>query len=298
MDVRLMPRDPRTVLADAGLRPRRSSGQNFLVATPIARTMARACVPDEDVGHARVLEIGAGTGALTRLLAERAREVVAIERDRDLVPLLVRELDGTSVRVVVADATRVDWQSLLGEPIDRSPRVLCGNLPYAITGITLHLAVDRAACLDRAVFMVQSEVAQRLTAQPATRSFGALTVFVQAAFGVRRLARVPPGAFYPVPAVNSAIVELVPLHPPRARETDAFRALVRAAFQNRRKTLRNAWSRLARDLSDLERAATAAGIALGARGETLDVEAFGRMASALGEGAGPTGRASQPDREG
>lgn len=276
-----MPRDPRTVLADAGLHPRKSSGQNFLVAQPIARAVARACVRDDEVGRARVLEIGAGTGALTRLLSERAREVIAIERDRALVPVLIRELDGTSARVVEADARDVDWGALVGEPRDGSPRVVCGNLPYAITGPLLRLAVDRVGQLDRAVFMVQNEVAQRLVAAPATRPFGALTVFVQAVFGVRRVLRVPPGAFHPPPAVTSAVVELVPLHPPRARETESFRLLVRTAFQGRRKTLRNAWRHVLADPSVLEGAAIAAGIPLDARGETLDVEAFARMAAAL-----------------
>ncbi|HXX65825.1 MAG TPA: 16S rRNA (adenine(1518)-N(6)/adenine(1519)-N(6))-dimethyltransferase RsmA [Polyangiaceae bacterium] len=276
-----MPRDPRTLLAGAGLRPRKGSSQNFLVAQPIARTMARACVHDDEVGRARVIEIGAGTGALTRLLAERACELVAIERDPNLIPLLVRELEGTCARVLQGDAVKLDWGLLSGEPREGSPRVICGNLPYAVTGALLRLAVDRCREVDRVVFMVQSEVAQRLTAAPATPAFGALTVFVQAAFDVRRLLRVPPGAFHPPPAVTSAIVELVPLRPPRARETEAFRDVVHAAFQSRRKMLRNAWRPLVRDPAVLEKAAATAGIALDARGETLDVEAFARMASAL-----------------
>jgi 16S rRNA (adenine1518-N6/adenine1519-N6)-dimethyltransferase len=243
--------------------------------------MAQACVPDDEVGRARVIEIGAGTGALTRLLAERARDVVAIERDRALVPLLVHELAGTSVRVLEADARAVDWREVQGEPSAQSPRVVCGNLPYAITGPLIRLAVERVQDVDRVVFMVQLEVAQRLTAAPGSRAFGALTVFVQAAFDVRRVARVPPGAFHPRPAVTSAIVQLVPLRPPRARETESFRALVRAAFQSRRKTLRNAWAAVAPEGGALEAAAATAGVALDARGETLDVEAFARMASAI-----------------
>jgi len=283
-------RDPRAVLRDAGLRPKKSFGQNFLVAEPIARSIAHACVPDDDVGRARVVEIGAGTGALTRLLAERARSVVAVERDRDLVPLLARELSGSGVRVLEADAQSVDLAALLGEGDPGSPRVLCGNLPYALSGPLLRRAVEQADHVERVVFMLQDEVAARLLASPGTKDWGALTVFVRAAFDARRVLRAPPGAFHPPPEVTSAVVELRPLRPPRARETDAFRALVRAAFEARRKTLRNAWSRLGAAPDVLERAAERAGVSLDARGETLSVEAFARMAETLAE-ASTSGRA-------
>jgi 16S rRNA (adenine1518-N6/adenine1519-N6)-dimethyltransferase len=277
-------RDPRAVLRRAGLRPKKRFGQNFLVAEPVARAIAEACVRPEEVGRARVVEIGAGTGALTRMLAPRALAVTAVEHDRELVPVLERELAGTTVRVMQADAQSVDLAALLGEPAEGSPRVLCGNLPYALTGQLLRRAVEHAGSVERVVFMVQSEVADRLTAKPGTKAWGALTVFVRAACDVRRLLRVPAGAFHPPPEVTSAVVELSPLRPPRARETEAFRALVRSAFDARRKTLRNAWSRLAPSAA-LEQASARAGIALEARGETLDVEAFARMAEAL-ESAG------------
>ncbi len=277
----MTPRDPRGLLRDAGLRPKKSFGQNFLVAAPIAQAIAVACVHDDEVGRARVVEIGAGTGTLTRLLAERARALVAIERDRDLVPLLDREVASSAARILEADAQSVDLAQLLGDPEAGSPRILCGNLPYAITGPLLRRAVEIVGRAERVVFMIQQEVADRLVATPGTKSWGALSVFVRAAYDVRRLLRAPPGAFYPAPEVTSAVVELVPVNPPRARETDAFRELVRCAFQQRRKTLRNAWARLAPDPATLEQAAALAGIALEVRGETLDVAAFARMADAL-----------------
>ncbi len=279
-----MTHDPRAVLREAGLLPKKSFGQNFLVAAPIAQAIAAACVPDAEVGRARVVEIGAGTGALTRLLLERARSVTAIERDRDLVPLL-RTVDARLV-VVEGDAQTVDLRALLGEPDEASPRVLCGNLPYSITGALLRRAVEHAASLERAVFMVQAEVADRIVAQPGTKDWGALTVFTRAAFDVRRLMRAPPGAFHPPPEVTSAVVELRPARPPHAVETERFRALVRGAFEARRKTLRNAWRRIAPTPLVAE-AAARAGISLDARGETLDVAAFARMAAALDALSGP-----------
>jgi 16S rRNA (adenine1518-N6/adenine1519-N6)-dimethyltransferase len=274
-------RDARTVLREAGLRPKKSFGQNFLVSDSIARAIARACVPDDEVGRARVVEIGAGTGVLTLLLAERAARLTAIERDRDLIPVLARALDGTAAHVLEADAQSVNLGALLGEADSNAPRVLCGNLPYAITGPLLRLATEHAAGLERVVFMVQDEVAQRLTAIPGTKQWGGLTVFVRAAFDTHRLLRAPPGAFHPSPEVTSAVVSLVPIKPPRARETERFRALVRRAFEARRKTLRNAWAGLGADATSLQRAAERAGISLDARGETLDVGAFARMAEAL-----------------
>jgi 16S rRNA (adenine1518-N6/adenine1519-N6)-dimethyltransferase len=274
-------RDPRAILRDAGLQPKRSFGQNFLIAESIADAIARACVRDPEVGHARVVEIGAGTGALTHRLAARAAHVVAIERDRDLVPVLVQALAGENAEVVEGDAQTVDLAALLGPAVEGRPRVLCGNLPYSITGVLLRRAVEHAASLERAVFMVQDEVARRLTATPGGKEWGALTVFVRAAYSTRRVLRAPPGAFHPAPEVTSAVVELVPLRPPRAAETESFRAVVRAAFEMRRKMLRNAWAGLAPRAGMLEEAAADAGVDLRARGETLDVESFARMAEAL-----------------
>jgi 16S rRNA (adenine1518-N6/adenine1519-N6)-dimethyltransferase len=285
----LTSRDAKTLLRGAGLRPKRSFGQNFLVSTRVARAIATACVPDEEVGRARVVEIGAGTGTLTRLLAARARTLVAIERDRDLVPLLRREFASAGgdrchaedLRIVEADAKTADFEALLGDRRADSPRVLCGNLPYALTGPLLRRCEELAPNVERVVFMVQQEVADRLVADPGTKSWGALTVFVRAAFDVRRVLRVPAAAFHPRPEVASTLIELCPLRPPPVRPTETFRELVRRAFAMRRKTLRNAWAGVAPDPSALQHAAARAHIDLNARGETLDVSAFGRMAQAL-----------------
>ena len=276
-------RNVRALLKGAGLRPKRSFGQNFLVSSMVARAIATACVPDEEIGRARVVEIGAGTGVLSRLLAARARTLVAIERDRDLVPLLQRELASSVVRIVEADAKTVDLGALLGDRSPDSARVLCGNLPYALTGPLLRRCVELAPCVERVVFMVQQEVADRLAASPGTKSWGALSVFVRTAFDVRRLLRVPAGAFHPAPEVASALIALQPVRPRPVQETNTFRELVRRAFASRRKTLRNAWAGFAKDAAALARAADRARISLDARGETLDVPAFGRMADALDE---------------
>lgn len=273
-----------------GLRPKKSFGQNFLAEPHAAQAIATAATEPEG---GTVLELGAGLGALTRPLLARAARVVAVERDRDLVPILREELatpiaEGR-LAIVEADAARLDWLDALGD--GPAPRVVAGNLPYLITGRLLERATEVAARIDRAVFMVQAEVADRLAAKPGTSDYGALTVFVQAAFAVKKLLTVRAGAFHPRPEVDSAVVVLDPLRPPRAEETDAFREAVKLAFGARRKTLRNAWSGIyGLSKEELERRAEQAGIDLGARGETLAVEDFARMA------AGAPARATGRDR--
>jgi len=275
--------DPRGVLRRTGLAPKRSFGQNFLVSPHVVEAIAKACVPDAETGRARVLELGAGTGVLTRALATRAKSVVAVERDRDLVPVLGDELGDVPegrLRIVEGDAQAADARELLGDFDAESPRVLCGNLPYQITGRLLERAVVHAEDVERVVFMVQLEVADRLAAEPGSKTYGALTVFVRAAFRVRKLFDVSKGSFHPPPDVTSAVVMLEPERPRRAAETDLFRQVVKAAFGARRKTLRNAWSSLG-ESAVVAAAAERAGISLDARGETLDVDRFAAMTREL-----------------
>jgi 16S rRNA (adenine1518-N6/adenine1519-N6)-dimethyltransferase len=266
-----------------GLAPKKRFGQNFLADAETARRIAEAATTPP--GGA-VLELGAGLGALTRPLLDRAARVVAVERDRDLVPILREDLaapiEGGRLEVLEADAAQVDWiAALAGAP---RPHVVAGNLPYQITGRLLERATEVADRIDRAVFMVQLEVAERLAAAPGTAAYGALSVFAQAAFEVRRLLVARAGAFYPRPDVDSAAVVLTPWRPARAEETESFREAVRAAFGTRRKTLRNAWKGLyGWSAEELARKAGEAGISLDARGETLSVEEFARIARARGD---------------
>jgi 16S rRNA (adenine1518-N6/adenine1519-N6)-dimethyltransferase len=267
------------LLARRGLRPKKSFGQNFLADANAARAIAEAATTP--IGGT-VLEIGAGLGALTRPLLERASRVLAVERDRDLVPILREELaadiDAGKLQVIEGDAATVDWVATLAD--GPAPRVVAGNLPYQLTGRLLERATEVADAIDGAVFMVQLEVAERLLAKPDGEAYGALTVFVQAAFSVRRVLTARAGAFFPRPDVDSAVVALTPLRPRRAEETDRFRTVVRAAFGARRKTLRNAWKGIfGWSKEELEARAAAAGISLDARGETLSVEEFARMAA-------------------
>jgi 16S rRNA (adenine1518-N6/adenine1519-N6)-dimethyltransferase len=275
------PKSPKSELKARGLSAKKHFGQNFLTDPRIAGGIAELCTTP---AGGTVIEIGAGLGALTRPLLERASHVIAIERDRDLVPVLAEELSREiaegKLQLLEADAKTVAYRELFH---DRPrPRVLGGNLPYQITGPLLELACALAGDVDTVVFLVQLEVAERLRAAPGSESYGALSVFVQAAYDVTRERVVKRGAFHPQPNVDSAVVRLVPKMTPSARETPAFRALVHAAFQQRRKKLKNAWNDVAGlSRERIELAAKAAGIDLDARGETLSAERFGQMAEEI-----------------
>lgn len=269
----------RHLFRDRGLRAKRSFGQCFLADPNIARRIARECVP-EPGGTA--LEIGAGTGALTLPLLDRGARVVAIERDREIVPILEEALHDAiaSGRLTVheLDAASCDWLGLLsGLP---RPHAVVGNVPYQITGRLLERATEIAAEVRRVVFMIQKEVADRIEAPCGSRDYGALTVFVRRSFHVVRRISVPPTCFRPQPSVHSAVLVLEPNPSAPGPVDDVLRALVLTSFSRRRKTLRNAWKG-AMGLDDVqwELAARDAGIRLEARAETLSPEDFERVAA-------------------
>lgn len=268
-------------MQERGLAPKKHFGQNFLTDPSLAARIAElATTPPAGT----VIELGAGLGALTRPLLVRASHVIAVERDRDLVPLLELELGAAlaagTLTLVEADAKTIEPAALVaGRP---RPHVLCGNLPYHLSGPLLTLAVNNARSLDRVVYLVQLEVAERVAAGAGDESYGALSVFVQAQFTPRRAFVIRRGAFHPQPNVDSAVLVLDPHPVPVSDETAEFRALVRGAFAKRRKKLRNAWRGvMGKNDVQVSSAAERAGIDLDLRGETLDVAAFARMAKEI-----------------
>lgn len=275
-----MPADsPKVLLERYGLRPKYSFGQNFLADERLAARIAEACA----ASGGSVIELGAGLGALTRpLLASGVGFVLAVERDRDLVPALAQELsadvEAGRLQILEEDAKSIDFATALaGRP---KPHVVAGNLPYQITGPLLEKAVHGAPSIERAVFLVQLEVADRLSAAAGSDAYGALSVFAQRAFKVERAFVIRRGAFYPQPNVDSAVVTLEPLG--AGPETNEFRTVVKRAFGQRRKKLKNAWAGLVGQHGvEVETAAARAGIDLSLRGEALRVSDFVRMAEEL-----------------
>jgi 16S rRNA (adenine1518-N6/adenine1519-N6)-dimethyltransferase len=211
---------------------RKSLGQHFLTDR---RVLARIADALQLEGHETVLEIGPGRGALTDILADRAARLVAIEYDRALAALLRERYEPRpSVNIVQADVLDVALGELAG-----GPYVLVGNVPYYITTpILFHALVPPRA--DRAVFLVQREVAERLVSPPASKAYGALTVNVSALARAELLFTVPSGAFSPPPKVESAVVRVTPLDVPLLHpdEERPFRTLVQGAFGMRRKQMR------------------------------------------------------------
>lgn len=263
--------------SDGTLPPvRKSLGQHFLRDRGILARIADALEP---IGRLTVVEIGPGRGALTELLAERAQRVVAIEYDRMLAHYLSdRFRDRQHVQVIQADVLAVDPQSLAG-----GPYLVVGNVPYYITTpILFHCLTPPRP--ERAVYLIQREVAERLGAEPGSRDYGALTVNVRVLADVATLMRVPAGAFTPPPKVESAVVRLTPLAEPLVRpdEERPFRDLVQRVFSFRRKQMRRVLREAAGVSAETsEMVLGAAGIDPEARPETLAPSRFVALLRAL-----------------
>jgi 16S rRNA (adenine1518-N6/adenine1519-N6)-dimethyltransferase len=274
----------RRLIDEHQFKIKKSLGQNFLADGNIINKIVDTVelTPGEVV-----VEIGPGLGALTRRLAAKARRVIAVEIDRSVFPILAETLAGLdNVVLVRADALYTDFNRLVqdnaGGPAGKFK--VAANLPYYITTpLIMHLLEGRFA-IDKAVVMVQEEVARRLTAAPGTREYGALTVAANFYAEVKTAFKVPRTVFVPRPDVDSAVVSLKVRNAPAVPvldEADYF-ALVRAAFQKRRKTLLNALSSAQSCVSreDWLNILQQAGINPARRGETLSMQEFARLADA------------------
>ena len=282
MDDSLMT-SPRTLLRAWNLYPKKPLGQHFLAQPDTAEAIVKRAqlVPTD-----HVVEIGAGLGALTIPLARQCRWVWAVEKDTQLLTLLKAEVlkyDLSNVGVIQADILKLDWSQW--ESQAHSGLVLAGNLPYNISSPILLKMLAYRSLFRRAVFMLQKELAQRLTAVPGTKTYGRLTVMVGYGARVKRLMTIGANQFFPRPQVDSEII-LVDFRqsPVLAANDESFLAkVVKAGFGRRRKTLKNALSN-----SELHLKAAAADTMLRAanidpmrRAETLTVEEFVTLSNTL-----------------
>ncbi len=292
---------PRALLDKYELRAKKSWGQNFLRDDAILSDIARLAAPR---AGDLLVELGAGLGHLTARLAARGARIVAVERDRDMARVLRGEL-GDRIVLLEADAVRLDYAAIIAEhgaatatptpttttattpATGQTDKVsVVGNLPYHLTSPILFSLLDQTSRISRAVFLVQREVAERLSASPATHDWGILSVLLQREADVSIERIVPPGAFLPPPRVESAVLCAL-FRPPAdaVRDVARFRRLVKAGFAQRRKTLGNALraARLAEpDL--LAAALDRAGVDPGRRAETLTIAEWAALERALADG--------------
>lgn len=267
-----------------GLPPvRKSLGQHFLTDRRILGRIADAL---ELGGTETVVEVGPGRGALTEVLLPRCARLVVIEYDRALAALL-RERYANEPRLAVVEADVLETN--LAEAAGTTDFVLVGNVPYYITTPILFHALETPRP-RRAVYLVQREVADRVASPPGSKTYGALSVNVQAVASVKALFRVPPGAFQPPPKVESAVIRIEPRADPAIApgEEKRFRRFVQEAFGMRRKQL----GRVVRSIHGLgaeeaEALVRAAGLDPQARPETLSAEDFARLLRAARPGAPP-----------
>ena len=274
----LDPSAVRELASQLGLRPSKQRGQNFVTdANTIRRIVAAAQVTEEDT----VLEVGPGLGSLTLGLLQAARRVIAIEID-DVLAAQLPETVGArlperlaALRVVNADALQVD---VLPEP----PTAVVANLPYNVAvPVLLHLLATFHSWTHGLV-LVQAEVADRLAASPGSKTYGVPSVKVAWYATATKAGTVSPTVFWPVPNVESGLVAINRRRPPATTATrDQVFAVIDAAFAQRRKMLRSALAGLAGSSTAASTAAVAAGLDPQARGETLDVTDFTRLAEQI-----------------
>ncbi|HEY3375413.1 MAG TPA: 16S rRNA (adenine(1518)-N(6)/adenine(1519)-N(6))-dimethyltransferase RsmA [Candidatus Aquicultor sp.] len=270
------------VVKKFSLRLDKSLGQHFLIDQNIlGKIVAAADLGQSDV----VVEVGPGIGTLTQELAKRAGCVVAIDLDRRLKPVLEYTLrDYPNANVVFADALSVDIKHLPGNlPV---PHKLVSNLPYQVATPILATYLDRFESIGLYVVMIQKEVADRILAKPDTSAYGAFSVKAQFYCDVDRVVTVSKNVFLPPPEVSSAVIKMVRLSAPRVHVTskDLFFKVVKAAFWQRRKTLKNALTgspELHFTVDEVMAGLQAANIDPRRRGETLSITEFASVANAL-----------------
>lgn len=259
-------------------------GQNFLIDTHVLdKIILAAGVTREDM----VLEIGPGIGTMTQYLAEAARQVVAVEIDGSLIPILQETLrDYDNVTLIHDDILKVDIRALADQYNSGRPIKVVANLPYYITTPIIMGLFENHVPVDNITVMVQKEVADRMQVGPGSKDYGALSLAVQYYAQPYLVANVPPNCFIPRPQVGSAVIRLTrhPEPPVQVNDTDLMFRLIRASFNQRRKTLQNGLNNSPEIPYSREQIATAIqemDLPQAVRGETLTLEQFAELANVL-----------------
>ena len=261
-------------------------GQNFLIDTHVLdKIIQSANITKDDM----VLEIGPGIGTMTQYLAQAAGKVIAVEIDKNLIPILEDTLSGyDNVRVINEDVLKLDLKKLADEENNGKPVKVVANLPYYITTPIIMGLFENEVPVESITVMVQKEVADRMQTGPGNKDYGALSLAVQYYADPYIVANVPPNCFMPRPKVGSAVIQLVRYEEPPVQvdnEKLMFR-LIRASFNQRRKTLANGLKNspeLDYTKEEIEAAIEALGRGASIRGEALTLEEFAKLADLLSE---------------
>ena len=274
----------RALLARHKFRFSKSMGQNFLTAAWVPENIAASAGLDE---HTGVLEVGPGVGCLTKELSERAGKVVSVELDKALKPVLAETLaDCENVEIVFGDVLKQDLPALVEERMPGMRHVVCANLPYNVTSPLLTAFLE-AKCFETVTVMIQREVARRICAGPGSADYGAFGIFVQWHAAPELLFDVPPSCFVPQPKVTSSVIRLTRREKPPVpvRDEALLFRVVRAAFNQRRKTLVNALSSQLPELEkgQVEEILVSLGFDPRVRGEVLDIAGFAAISDKITE---------------
>ncbi len=280
-----IPQNTIAILQKYNFNFQKKFGQNFLIDTRVLeRIIESAGITKEDC----VLEIGPGIGTMTQYLAESAREVVAVEIDKNLIPILENDTlaEYDNVTIINDDILKVDINKIVQEKNNGQPIKVVANLPYYITTPIIMGLFESHVPLKSITIMVQKEVADRMQVGPGTKDYGALSLAVQYYAKPEIVANVPPNCFIPRPNVGSAVIRLTRHEvPPMEVKDEAYMfALIRASFNQRRKTLLNGLTN-AGNLGVTKEQITAAleqmGLPAAVRGEALTLEQFGELSNLL-----------------
>ncbi len=283
------PQRTREIIAENQFTFKKNFGQNFLIDTNILESIAEhAQITKEDC----ILEIGPGIGSLTEVLAEYAREVVAVEIDKTLIPILEQTLSHcNNITLINQDILKTDIESIIEEKNSGNPIKVIANLPYYITTPIIMGLLEKNYPIDSITVMVQKEVAERMESAPNTKEYGALSVAVQYYCDTAINLIVPPSSFMPQPKIASAVITLktIPNRKIQVKNEQMFFHVVKCAFGQRRKTLLNTLfnqGNFQMSKEEFTELIENLGWDARVRGETLSIQQFGQLADALYDAVG------------
>ena len=282
------PSEVTRLLAKYDFKCRKSLGQNFLIDQNILKIIIHSLEPEKEDC---ILEIGTGIGTLSAFLSTQIKQVISIEKDRKLIPIIKENLSPfNNIEMIFEDVMNFNFNIFLQENIKKGRKInkIVGNLPYYISIPLIRKIIKLGKNVKIAVFLVQKEVGKRLMAQPGEKDYGILSIATQYYSMPSKVHIVPATVFYPKPKVNSMIIRLDIMEKPRIKVDDekVFFEIVRASFQQRRKRIINSLANYFQgkiDKVEIENILEKTGIDKSLRGETLTLEEFAKLSNEMGE---------------